>query len=153
MLSKGDDYPLHQTAEPVAYAGTDRNLYDRYFFNGYAPDGSGFFAVAFGVYPHLDVCDAHFNVIRGGTQHCLHASRKLGMERLDLTCGPIRLEIVEPLHKLRVIVEGEGIAADITKVATAASQTQEGARGTSASAAELAAMATTLDRLVGTFRY
>jgi hypothetical protein len=114
MLSKGDDYPLHQTAEPVAYAGTDRNFYDRYFFNGYAPDGSGFFAVAFGVYPHLDVCDAHFNVIRGGTQHCLHASRKLGMERLDLTCGPIRIEIVEPLHQLRVIVEGEGIAADIT---------------------------------------
>ena len=49
MLSKGDDYPLHQTAEPVAYAGTDRNFYDRYFFNGYAPDGGGFFAVAFGV--------------------------------------------------------------------------------------------------------
>lgn len=37
MLSKGDDFPLHQTAEPVAYAGTDRNFYDRYFFNGYAP--------------------------------------------------------------------------------------------------------------------
>ena len=58
MLSKGDDYPIHQTAEPVAYAGTDRNFYDRYFFNGYAPDGSGFFAIAFGVYPHLDVADA-----------------------------------------------------------------------------------------------
>ena len=114
MLSKGDDYPLHQTAEPVAYAGTDRNFYDRYFFNGYAPDGSGFFAVAFGVYPHLDVADAHFCAIRGGTQHCLHASRKLGMERMDLTCGPIRIEVIEPLQKLRVIVEGEGIAADLT---------------------------------------
>ncbi|MFA9201194.1 MAG: hypothetical protein ACEQR8_08415 [Cypionkella sp.] len=113
-LSKGDDYPLHQTAEPVAYAGTDRNFYDRYFFNGYAPDGSGFFAAAFGVYPHLDVADAHFCVVRGGVQHCLHASRRLGMERMDLACGPIRIEIVEPLHELRVIVEGEGIAADLT---------------------------------------
>lgn len=113
-LSRGDDYPLHQTAEPVAYAGTDRNFYDRYFFNGYAPDGGGFFAVAFGVYPHLDVADAHFCVIRGGTQHCLHASRRLGMERLDLACGPVRIEIAEPLHQLRVIVEGEGIAADLT---------------------------------------
>ena len=35
-LSKGDDYPIHQTPEPVAYAGTDRNFYDRYFFNGYS---------------------------------------------------------------------------------------------------------------------
>ena len=64
MLTKGDDFPLHQTPEPIAYAGTDRNFYDRYFFNGYAPDGSGFFAVAFGVYPHLNVADAHFSVIR-----------------------------------------------------------------------------------------
>ena len=38
-LGKGDDYPIHQTPEPIAYAGTDRNFYDRYFFNGYAPAG------------------------------------------------------------------------------------------------------------------
>lgn len=112
-LSRGDDYPIHQTPDPIAYAGTDRNFYDRYFFNGYAPDGSGFFAAAFGVYPHLDVADAHFCVIRDGVQHCLHASRRLGMERMELTCGPIRIEVVEPLRQLRISVEGEGIAADL----------------------------------------
>ena len=114
VLSRGDDYPIHQTPDPVAYSGTDRNFYDRYFFNGYAPDGSGFFAVAFGVYPHLDVADAHFCVVRDGMQHCLHASCRLGMERMALACGPVRIEVIEPLHSLRVIVEGEGIAADIT---------------------------------------
>jgi hypothetical protein len=114
VLSRGDDYPIHQTPDPVAYSGTDRNFYDRYFFNGYAPDGTGFFAAAFGVYPHLDVADAHFCVVRGGVQHCLHASRRLGMERMGLECGPIRIEIVEPLQSLRLIVEGEGMAADIT---------------------------------------
>ena len=35
MLTKGDEYPIHQTAEPVAYSGTDRNFYDRFFFNGF----------------------------------------------------------------------------------------------------------------------
>ena len=114
VLSRGDDYPIHQTPDPVAYSGTDRNFYDRYFFNGYAPDGGSFFAAAFGVYPHLDVADAHFCVVRDGVQHCLHASRRLGMERMELSCGPIRIEIVEPLKSLRVIVDGEGIAADIT---------------------------------------
>jgi hypothetical protein len=114
VLSRGDDYPIHQTPDPVAYSGTDRNFYDRYFFNGYAPDGSSFFAAAFGVYPHLDVADAHFCVVRDGVQHCLHASRRLGMERMALECGPIRIEIVEPLQSLRVIVNGEGIAADFT---------------------------------------
>ncbi len=114
MLTKGDDFPLHQTAEPVAFAGTDRNFYDRYFFNGYEPDGSGFFALALGIYPHLNVADAHFCVIRGGVQHCLHASRELAMERMDLTVGPIAVEVVEPLQVLRLRVSGEGIAAELT---------------------------------------
>ncbi len=114
MLTKGDDFPLHQTPEPVAYPGTDRNFYDRYFFNGYSPDGETFFALAFGVYPVLNVVDAHFCVVRGGKQNCLHASRTLAMERLDLECGGIAIEIVEPLNRLRLKVEGEGIAADIT---------------------------------------
>ncbi|UAB77500.1 hypothetical protein INR77_11915 [Erythrobacter sp. SCSIO 43205] len=110
-LSHGDDYPLHQTPDPIAFAGTDRNFYDRYFFNGYAPDGSGFFALAFGVYPHLDVADAHFSFIRDGKQYSLHASCELGMERMAMRVGPISIEVVEPLQKLRVTIdETEGLA-------------------------------------------
>ncbi|MGZ4475375.1 MAG: methyl-accepting chemotaxis protein [Nocardioides sp.] len=46
-----------------------------------------------------------------------------------------------------------GIAADITQVASATTQAQSGAQGTSAAASELSGMAVTLDRLVGAFRY
>jgi len=114
MLTTGDHFPIHQTPEPIAYSGTDRNFYDRYFFNGYAPDGSEFFAVAFGVYPHLNIVDAHFSVIRGGVQHCLHASRVLHMERLDISCGPISIEVLEPLQKLKVTVApSNGFAAEL----------------------------------------
>ena len=112
-LSKGDEFPIHQTAEPVAYAGTDRNFYDRYFFNGYAPDGSGFFALALGVYPHLDVADAHFSFIRGGTQYCLHASAEMGMERMAMRVGPISIEVIEPLHALKLTIEKtDGISGE-----------------------------------------
>jgi hypothetical protein len=114
MLTKGDDYPIHQTPEPIAYAGSDRNFYDRYFFNGYSPDGGEFFAIAFGVYPHLNVADAHLSVIRDGKQMCLHASRVLNMERMDLAVGPIRIEVLEPLHRLRVTASAEGLACDLT---------------------------------------
>lgn len=114
MLTTGDDYPIHQRPEPVAWAGTDRNFYDRYFFNGYASDGSGFFAFALGVYPHLDVIDAHFNVIRDGVQHCIHASRELRSERMDLSVGPLEVIVEEPLQRLRILVRGvDGMAADI----------------------------------------
>jgi hypothetical protein len=114
MLTKGDDYPIHQTAEPIAFSGTDRNFYDRYFFNGYLPDGDGFFAAAFGVYPHLNIADAHFSVLRNGVQHCLHASRLLNMERMDLEVGPIRIEVVAALQSIKLIVAPQdGVSAEL----------------------------------------
>ena len=120
MLTKGDDYPIHQTPEPIAYSGSDRNFYDRYFFNCYAPDGSAFAAIAFGVYPALNVADAHIAIVKDGKERCLHASRILGMERMDLTVGPIAIEIVEPLQTLKVTVQKtEGIAGEITFVGRA----------------------------------
>jgi hypothetical protein len=121
MLTKADDYPIHQLPEPIATAGTDRNFYDRYFFNGYAPDGSTFFACALGVYPHLNIMDAAFSVIHEGVQRNLHASRILNMERMDTTVGHISIEIVEPLKKLRVRVSSNehGIEADLLFTARA----------------------------------
>jgi hypothetical protein len=122
MLTKADDYPIHQTADPIAYAGTDRNFYDRYFFNGYAPDGSVFFAAALGVYPALNVMDAAFCIVVDGVQHNLRASRILHMERMDTRVGPIGVRVIEPLERLRVVVEPNehGIAADIVFSARAA---------------------------------
>jgi hypothetical protein len=118
VLTKGDDFPIHQTAEPVAYAGTDRNFYDRYYFNGYAPGvgDDGFLAVAFGVYPHINVMDASFCWLMNGRQVNLHASRGLGMERMDTQVGPISVTVVEPLKVLRIKVEApdEGIRAELT---------------------------------------
>lgn len=118
MLTRGDDYPIHQTPEPVAYAGTDRNFYDRYFFNGYAPGfrEDGFFAAAMGIYPHLNIIDASFCWLSGGKQVNLHASRPLGMERMDTRVGGIAIEVIEPLKRLRVTVDApeQGIRADLT---------------------------------------
>lgn len=116
MLTKADDYPIHQTPEPIAYSGTDRNFYDRYFFNGYEPNGDNFFALAFGVYPHLNIMDASFSFIDSkGRQHCLHASKVMHMERMDIQVGPISIEVVEPLKCLRILVNDvdHGIKADL----------------------------------------
>lgn len=116
MLTKADDYPVHQLPEPIATAGTDRNFYDRYFFNGYTLDGHVFFAAALGVYPHLNVMDAAFSVIVDGVQHNLRASRLLNMERMDTTVGPISIQVLEPLQRLRIRVRDNehNITADLT---------------------------------------
>jgi hypothetical protein len=118
VLSRGDDYPIHQTPEPVAYAGTDRNFYDRYYFDGYAPGfgDDGWFAVAFGVYPHLNIADASFSWLSDGKQVTLHASRCLDMERMALVVGPFRINVEVPLQRLSVHIEApeQGIRAAFT---------------------------------------
>lgn len=120
-MTKADDYPIHQRPEPIAKPGTDKNFYDRYFFNGYAKEGQQYFAVAMGTYPNRNVIDASFCVIHDGVQHNLRASRHLGGERMDTRVGPISIEVLEPLRSLRVRVDdGEsGIRADLTFTARA----------------------------------
>jgi hypothetical protein len=115
VLTSGDDYPIHQTPEPIAFAGGDRNFYDRYFFNGYSADGSIFFAAALGVYPQLDVIDAAFCLVIDGKQHNIRASRRLNSERMDLRVGPIEVRVIEPLRKLgvRLSDNDSGIRADL----------------------------------------
>jgi hypothetical protein len=114
LLTKADDYPIHQTPDPIAVS-TDRNAYDRYFFNGHALDGGLFFGVALGVYPYLDVMDGGFAVAVDGVQHNLRVSRRLGCERMDTQVGPLSVEVIEPLKQLRIRVgpNPHGIEADL----------------------------------------
>jgi hypothetical protein len=116
MLSRADDYPIHQTPEPIAVAGTDRNFYDRYFFSAHSPDSEAAVGAALGVYPHLNIIDCAVSVLRAGQQHSLFASRVLHGERLDLRVGPVQLEVQEPLKRLRLVVlpNDTGISADLT---------------------------------------
>ena len=116
MLSPFDDYPLHQSPLPIAHAGTsDRNAYERYFFNGYDRDGQVFFAAALGVYPNREVIDAAFSVVHAGEQRSVHASGRLGPDRVRTAIGPIAVEVEVPMRQLRVTVDAEdlGMRADV----------------------------------------
>ena len=109
MLTPADDYPLHQTPEPIAFAGTDRNFYDRFFFNAMDEEAGFFVAVALGVYPQLDIMDASVAVVLGEKQYNLHASKHMLGDRLDLSVGPIHIEIEKPLERITIrIAENEG---------------------------------------------
>jgi len=105
MLTRGDDYPIHQLPVPIAEVGSERNFYDRYFFNGYSPDGEIFFASAMGIYPGLNVIDASFVFIKDGIQHNFRYSRILGQERMQTRVGSILLEVLEPLKTLKLTID------------------------------------------------
>ena len=114
MLTAGDEYPIHQTPEPIAYSGSDRNFYDRFFFNGYSADGATFFAAALGVYPHLNIMDGAVSILKDGVQKSIHVSRVLNMQRMDMQVGPLRVEVIEPLQRIGLkLARTEGIGLDL----------------------------------------
>ncbi|MFM8858100.1 MAG: hypothetical protein ACKOI2_13070 [Actinomycetota bacterium] len=108
MITSFDDYPIHSSSAPVnETASSDPNHYDRYFFNGYRTDASLYFGVALGLYPNRHVADASFSVILDGKEQIsLHSSRRAPADRLHANeVGPIRIEIIEPLRRHRILVD------------------------------------------------
>lgn len=116
MLTPFDDYPIHQTPVPIGQpASGDPNHYDRYWFNGYPRDGGFFLGAAMGHYPNRGVIDAAFSVLHDGVQHSVFASGRMPADRATAV-GPVRIEVVEPLRVLRLVVgpNDRGLTADVT---------------------------------------
>src|ERR1700722_4354735 len=113
MLLAEEDFPLHQTALPLAHVMDGHpNAYDRFWFNGY--DEESYFAFALGLYPNRGVIDAAFSVIQGERQYSVFASDALVGR--PTVAGPMRIEILEPMRVNRVVVEaeGHGLRCDLT---------------------------------------
>ena len=117
MLNLLDDFPIHQTPEPVAHPATsDRNFYDRTWFNGYSVEGDWYFGIGMAVYPHRGILDCAFSVVeKGGRQHCFFASCRAPLERTEMRVGPFSIEILEPMRRTRVILKDNetGISCDL----------------------------------------
>jgi hypothetical protein len=116
-LSPLDDYPVHQTALPIRYPATsDRNFYDRYYFNCHAGNDELMLLVGLGQYPNLGVTDAFALARHGDTHRVVRASRELGADRMDTSVGPFHVEVLEGLRRLRVVLEPNehGLEFDLT---------------------------------------
>jgi hypothetical protein len=106
MLSPLDDYPVHQVAEVMRHVGTgDRHFYDRYYFNLYNRAADLFCVFGLGQYPNLGTTDVFTVVTHRDIHRVVRASRELGEDRMNTAIGPMRVEVVEPLRKLRVVCE------------------------------------------------
>ena len=113
-----DDFPLHQTPLSMAHVATsDRNAYDRYYFNAHDRSGDPYLVFGLGVYPNLGVADGFVTLRRGDEQITVRASDRIdGVDRLHPTVGPFSIEVVEPLQRLRFRADApeHGLAMDLT---------------------------------------
>src|ERR1700683_4848849 len=83
-----DEYPVHQVPLSMAHvASSDRNAYDRSYFNAHDRTGEIFLVTGMGVYPNLGVTDAFATLRRGDTQVTVRASDALGTDRMRQEIG------------------------------------------------------------------
>ena len=116
MITPADEYLIHQTPYTMDRVATsDRNFYDRYFYNGYRRDGGVFFALAMGAYPNLGIFDTSFAVVVDGKERFVRASRLLGPDRMNTSAGPISLQVLQPLRRVRIKIARNkwGISGDL----------------------------------------
>lgn len=116
MLGPLDEYPVHQLPQPIAWPGSsDRNFYDRCYFNAHDCTGDIFLVTGLGYYLNLGVKDAFVVIRRGDEQTAVHLSDAIDQNRLDQHVGGYRIEVIDPLHTIRLTLEStEGISFDLT---------------------------------------
>jgi hypothetical protein len=105
MLSPLDDTLWHQIPSTFDHVGTsDPRFFDRYWFAVYEPAGLAALQFTLGVYNNMNVVDGGFVVVHDGRQYNLRVSRSL-RPRFSADCGPLRVEVLEPLRRFRLVVE------------------------------------------------
>jgi hypothetical protein len=115
-----DEYPVHQVPLSMAHVATgDRNAYDRCIFHVFDHGGQALLIAGLGVYPNQGVIDAYATLRTGDRMHAVRASDALGDDRMKLSVGPLRIEVLAPLRTLRLVCEPdpaapEGLAFDLT---------------------------------------
>jgi hypothetical protein len=117
MLIGMDEYPYHQITSTFAgVAGTDPAWNDGHYICLSDMAGEIGLASTLRLYQNNDVLDGFVCVRSAGKQHNIRLSRRLRPDLDTLAVGPLRLEIIEPLKAVRLVLEDNehGITADVT---------------------------------------
>ena len=101
----------------MSQVGTsDKNFYDRCYFNAHDRTGDVFVITGLGTYANLGVVDAYATVKVGDTVRTTRFSDAIGPDRMHQQVGPYRIEVLEPLQHVRVVCDGDdhGVGLDLT---------------------------------------
>jgi hypothetical protein len=115
VLSELDETLFHQIPSTFDHVGTsDPRFFDRWWFAMYEPNGRAAAQFTLAVYNNMNVVDGGFVTIYDGQQHNVRASRSL-RPHLVPAVGPLRVEVLEPLRRIRLVAErgAHGAACDL----------------------------------------
>ncbi len=116
LLTPLDEYLCHQMPETLASVYTsDPNFFERYAFGMLNTDLTSFMMATMAVYPNRGFKEAAVGFVHEGREHMVRASTHINGDRLNTTVGPITVEVVEGLQKMRIVVGSNpwGLSGDV----------------------------------------
>ena len=117
MLLRADEYPVHQITETFASVqGSDPQWNDGHYVCAADVAGNVSLTSTVRLYQNNDVLDGFVCVRHEGRQHNVRLSRRLRPDMDHLGVGPLRLDIVEPMRVVRLVLEDNpyGVSLDLT---------------------------------------
>ncbi len=105
-LVEADESFCHQVIDSFACVGSsDLSWTEKVCAMAMARDGSLQIGFGLGKYTNRNVMDCYAGVSRGKEQITVRASRRLAPDPNRTVIGPVRYEVVEPLGKVRFVLE------------------------------------------------
>ncbi|HET6509943.1 MAG TPA: hypothetical protein VFG42_24330 [Baekduia sp.] len=121
-LSGADDLLVHQLARPFAQvAERSPSWFDRFYFNLHAPGPGPSLVLGAGRYANAGVMDGYACLVVDGQQRNLRVARRVGPGEAPTSIGPLTWDVLEPLRRWRLVVNGgvEGFSLDVVYTARA----------------------------------
>ena len=117
VLLSFDEYPYHQvTASFAGVAGSDPQWNDGHYVCLSDQAGNVSLTSTLRLYSNNDVLDGFVCIRHQGKQHNIRVSRRLRPDMDSLSVGPLRIDLIEPMRALRLVLEDNdfNIALDVT---------------------------------------
>lgn len=116
MLSKYDEFPVHQASRPFAHIpSTDYSWDEGYYFGVFSADQQIFLLTGMRVNPNADMIGGYAIINIAGHQYSVRFSR-CWRQQIDTVIGPLIYEFVEPLKTIRLRLDANDseLSFDIT---------------------------------------
>ena len=116
-MSGLDEFMIHNHPHPVRVMWTsDLQAYERMWFTCQDRTGDLLVVTGMGIYPNLGTAEAFAIVNVRGRHTTVRAHRKLGLNRMDMSAGPLRFDLVEPFREWRIRLDENpfGVGFDLS---------------------------------------
>jgi len=116
LVSRFDEYLVHQTEQPLARVASDHPEWqDRFYFNIHDRNGEFAAITGLGAFPNRNVMQGYLFSVHGGQHSAYLQVRSLENDREVMQAGTLSYSVVEPLKtwRLEIADEASGIQGSL----------------------------------------